>query len=165
MFKKAMFLPIVAGIIIVACSGQSANNDPPGLSATVTQENEYALYQRLNYYQRLIEEHRIQILSWQFARAVLSDDIDTMRRLMVPDAMITVTMDIFYDRLDFMILRDIQWRSYDHRAVSPELWRSASSVELSYEFRIRNRDSFAYLVITMKQTEDDWKVFGYGFES
>ena len=100
-------------------------------------------------------------MTWQFARATLSDDAETMRSFMMPDAEIRHTLNIFYDRLDFMILKGLR-RIMKGRFIDDDA--DFDTVEASYEFLVSSEDSYTYLTINVKQTEGGWKVIWYGFE-
>lgn len=144
MFKKVIFLLIITGTVTIACSGQSADNKPPEPSAITLRD--FGMVPELL---TIHDFHRLQILSWRFARAALSDDVDTMRALMVPDATFYSTWDIF-DDLYYLILKGMH--------------QSDGGIVISYELLINGEDSTYHVTIFMKQTRDGWKVLWSAFE-
>jgi len=88
--------------------------------------------------------------SWQFARAALSGDHDTMYRLGAPDLDVDVTMNIFDNGLEFLVLKGVR--------------QEEDSVWLSYEFSETGSDSFSYLTIEMISVNGNYLVSFYGLE-
>jgi hypothetical protein len=127
---------------------------PQGMTIS---EDDYALFQYLKEERAFFgspDYHNIRILSWRFARASLSDDTETMSGLMAEGAEVYltnyVTMDIFDEGLDFIILKDAR--------------RYGNMVTLSYEFLVKGGDSYTYITIYMENIDGGWKVTGYAFE-
>ena len=111
-------------------------------------QKEYALFQELqeeNEFTRSQEYHEMQISSWKFARACLSNDIDNMGTLVAADTEISTTKDIFYENLEFIILKGFR-RSDD------------GQVTVSYEFQQKGEDLYSYLTIEMANVGSEWKV-------
>jgi len=114
---------------------------------------DYQLFQSLKAEQEFAISYEYQQIlrsSWQFARAALSNDQETMHNLAVPDFEVDVTMDIFDSDLQFLILKGVR--------------QDADSVWLNYEFSEIEPDSFTYLTIEMVKVNGEYLVKSYAFE-
>jgi hypothetical protein len=153
MFIKNIFLLLIISTVTFGISAQPSIEGES--TDSVAQENGYV------YHHWAYEQQVLMRMTWQFARATLSDDAETMRSFMIPEAEIRHTLNIFYDRLDFMILKGLR-RIMKGRFVDDDA--DFDMIEASYEFLVSGEDSYTYLTINVKQTEDGWKVIWYGFE-
>jgi len=169
MIKKTILCLAVVVLLLGGCTANNGNSNPDSQQNSTPQtelqsddvsgstsmsEEEYALFQELqeeNEFTRSQEYHEMQISSWKFARACLSNDTDSMETLVAADTEISTTKDIFYENLEFIILKGFR-RSDD------------GQVTVSYEFQQKGEDSYSYLTIEMANVGGEWKVVSYGFE-
>lgn len=163
---KVVCLLIVSVFLFCSCS-KSDNQESPlvdnqnpsidaqteDLSVISISQDEYATLQVLQEKMAFVEsyEHyQIHVFSWKFAKACLSNDIDTMKNLMALDVEIDVTLDIF-DDLEFLIVKGIDKKS-------------DGSIYVSCEFQESGDDFYTYLTTYIVNIDGAWKVTFYGFE-
>jgi hypothetical protein len=156
MFKKTLLLLFAVSTVTFSLSAQSTEGEPADSSVITGREDMFAFSPVRHY-----DDQLTMRLSWQFARAVLSGDTNTMKLLMTPDAQIGAVQNIFYDRLEFLILTGL-WRTMEGTAVDGSA--GFDSVAVSYEFLETGSDSSNYLTMEVRKTEDGWKVASYGFD-
>jgi len=164
MLKKAVFLLVAVSIMLVGCLNRTTESEPridsnqngndlintsPAETYQLKTLRDFSIYaQPIDIH----DFHRLQILSWKFAMAVFTNDIDTMRAFMVPDV-------AFYQAWEIDIMNDLYY------LILKGMQQWDDGVEVSYEFLIKGEDSTLHLTIFFTQTEDGWKVLWSGFES
>jgi len=169
--KRAATSSLLSLVLISGCSAASTQNSgivpeatqsveqpgdlviPETEPGVLVSDADYQLFQSLKAEQEFAISYEYQQIlrsSWQFARAALSDDQETMQNLAVPDFDVDVTMDIFDNDLQFLILKGVS--------------QDGDSVWLNYEFSETGSDSFTYLTIEIVNTDDDYLVKSYAFE-
>ena len=148
----------VALRFVAEALGKDVNWDDD-TKTVIIEDNEFVFFASSEY-------HAIQRLSWQFFRACLSDDTQTMKSLSTEDLEIDITLNIFNNLGSFMVKNIFPHKEDEHVDIRDLTSENVDSYEyiVSCEFYEKGDDSFTYLVTSVAKIDGEWKVTLYGFD-